>query len=432
MTNSSKRSRKLKRMILIGMIVALVSQLYWNVFVINFRISTSVIALPVLLMTLGKNLSTTATCSVTAVIVFIFRLAVAAHGGVGLVSSIENVFPNAVFYFCYGIIFNAVVQGKHTVSFSRLFPAVFFADFGSNLVELCISESSLHTMTPDKAGYLLLIALFRTFLTGLILMAESHYRALLKSEEHENRYRRLFLMTTGLKNEIYFMRKNSEEIESVMANAYKLYEKLNEMDVPEDMKHMSLAIARDVHEIKKDYIRIIQGIEEEISDEYDEKRMSFQDLLKILEDTTYHMLENKNVHIQLEFQCSDNFMTEEHYELMAILKNLVNNAIEAIESDRRFGMIYIEEHLTDGNYVFRVTDDGPGISPRHLPNIFKMGYSTKFDQKTGNIFRGVGLYGVKMTVEEQFKGSIDVESEQGIGTTFTITIPATSLVEETL
>ena len=46
MTNSSKRSRKLKRMILIGMIVALVSQLYWNVFVINFRISTSVIALP--------------------------------------------------------------------------------------------------------------------------------------------------------------------------------------------------------------------------------------------------------------------------------------------------------------------------------------------------------------------------------------------------
>ena len=63
------------------------------------------------------------------------------------------------------------------------------------------------------------------------------------------------------------MRKNSEEIESVMANAYKLYEKLNEMDVPEDMKHMSLAIARDVHEIKKDYIRIIQGIEEEISEE---------------------------------------------------------------------------------------------------------------------------------------------------------------------
>ena len=432
MINENKSIRDLKRMVLIGAIVALVSQLYWNLFVYNFRISSSVIVLPVLLMTLGKNLSTTMTCSVTAVIVFLFRLIAAVNGGADLITSAENLFPIAVFYFCYGIIFNAMIPGKHTVSFSRLFPAVFFADFGSNLVELCISESSLHTMTPEKAGYLLLIALFRTFLTSLILMAESHYRTLLKNEEHENRYRRLFLMTTGLKNEIYFMRKNSEEIESVMANAYKLYEKLNEMDVPDDMKHMSLSIARDVHEIKKDYIRIIQGIEEEISEEYDEKRMSFQDILKILEDTTYHMLEAKNVHIQLEFRCSDNFMTEEHYELMAVLKNLVNNAIEAIESDRKIGTICIEEHLRDGNYIFCVTDDGPGISSRHLPNIFKMGYSTKFDHKTGNIFRGVGLYGVKMTVEEQFKGSIEVRSEQGSGTAFTVMIPAASLVEEEL
>ena len=99
-----------------------------------------------------------------------------------------------------------------------------------------------------------------------------------KKEEHENRYRRLFLMTTGLKNEIYFMKKNSEEIESVMSNAYRLYERLSAMDVPDDMKKMSLSIARDVHEIKKDYIRIIQGIEQEISEEYDEKQMSFQDL----------------------------------------------------------------------------------------------------------------------------------------------------------
>ena len=427
MTNDT-RARDIKRMVLIGLLVALVSQLYWNIFVNSFRISSSVIVLPVLLMTLGKSLSTAMTCTVTAVIVFLFRLITAVNSGTGLTASMENVLPNAVFYFCYGVIFSTMVPGKHTASFSRLFPAIFFADFGSNLAELCISENMLHIMTPVRAVYLLLIALFRTFLASLILMAESHYRTLLKNEEHENRYRRLFLMTTGLKNEIYFMRKNSEEIESVMANAYKLYEKLNEMDVPDDMKHMSLSIARDVHEIKKDYIRIIQGIEEEISEEYDEKRMSFQDILKILEDTTYHMLEAKNVHIQLEFRCSDNFMTEEHYELMAVLKNLVNNAIEAIESDRKSGTICIEEHLRDGNYIFRVSDDGPGISPRHLPNIFKMGYSTKFDHKTGNIFRGVGLYGVKMTVEEQFKGTIEVESEQGNGTTFTITIPAVSLV----
>ena len=53
MTNNM-RTRDIRRMILIGLIVALVSQLYWNIFINNFRISSSVIILPVLLMTLGK------------------------------------------------------------------------------------------------------------------------------------------------------------------------------------------------------------------------------------------------------------------------------------------------------------------------------------------------------------------------------------------
>ena len=78
------RTRDIRRMILIGLIVALVSQLYWNIFINNFRISSSVIILPVLLMTLGKSLSTPLTCAVTAVIVFFFRLFPALHSGTSL------------------------------------------------------------------------------------------------------------------------------------------------------------------------------------------------------------------------------------------------------------------------------------------------------------------------------------------------------------
>lgn len=37
-------------------------------------------------------------------------------------------------------------------------------------------------------------------------------------------------MTTGLKTEIYLMHKNTEEIERVMSNAYKLYEQILEKD----------------------------------------------------------------------------------------------------------------------------------------------------------------------------------------------------------
>jgi two-component system sensor histidine kinase YcbA len=135
------------------------------------------------------------------------------------------------------------------------------------------------------------------------------------------------------------------------------------------------------------------------------------------------------VKISLAFHCRDDFVTSEHYELTAVLKNLVSNAIESIESGSGRGKISIEEQLSDGFYIFKVTDDGPGISPRHLPNIFQMGYSTKFDYKTGNISRGVGLYGVKSTVEEKFRGTIEVSSIQNEATVFTIKIPAGSLEE---
>lgn len=420
-----------KRMLLISGILALASELYWNAFVPGFRISTAVILLPVLLMTLGKNLSTIKTCFVTAITILIFRSIVASSGLTDVTNMILLLLPNAVFYSFYGIVFALFIPNKHTCSYKQLIPATFLGDFLSNIVELCIFESNADSAFSWKTvGLLALVAAFRSLLACLFLIAEAQYRTLLTREEHENRYRRLFLMTTGLKNEIYFMRKNSEEIESVMGNAYKLYERLSDMEgVSEDMKQMSLAIARDVHEIKKDYIRIIQGIEEEISEEYDEKRMSFQDLLKILEATTHHLLEAKDVHIKLVFECKDDFVTEEHYELMAVLKNIVNNAIEAIEGAQKKGTIHILENFEDGVYEFRIIDNGPGISPRHLPNIFKMGYSTKFDYKTGNIYRGVGLCGVKATVEEKFGGTIDVESELGTGTAFTIRIPAKSLEE---
>ncbi len=423
-----------KRYLLISGILALASELYWEAFAPGFRISSAVILLPILLMTIGKNLSTFKTCIITGLILLLFRSILRGSGITGASNMLLFLLPNAMFYLWYGIIFTILVPNKHTCTYSMLMIALFTSDFLSNILELCIFESNdANAFTLWNFGILALIALFRSLLAGLFLVAESQYRALLKSEEHENRYRRLFLMTTALKNEIYFMKKNSEEIESVMGNAYRLYEKLSDMeDIPEDMKRMSLAIARDVHEIKKDYIRIIQGIEAEITEEFDEKRMNFQDLLNILEATTYHQLEYRRVNIQLDFQCKNNFVTTEHYELMAILKNIVNNAIEAIEGSGKHGVrgtIQLTEQLVDGFYEFQITDNGPGISTRHLPNIFKMGYSTKFDYKTGNIYRGVGLYGVKGTVEEKFGGTIEVESEPGKGTTFTVRIPSKSLKE---
>ncbi len=407
----------------IAAVVALSSQFYINVFADSFRISLAVIILAFLLFTLGINLSNVKVCSVTSLFVFIFRCGV--HVAVnGSVNGVTAYIPNAVFYIFYGLLFSIMCHNKHTVKYRHIFSVAFISDFISNICEICITKADTSFDQIDSIIITLAaIALVRSIAAWLLIFIERQYRTLLQKEEHEKRYQRLFLMTTGLKNEIYFMKKNSEEIERVMGTAYTLYESLSKTDLTPEIKNMSLALAKDVHEIKKDYIRIIKGIENEISEDYDEKQMKFSDLLYILKTTTYNLLEEKDLNINLRFECKDDFTTHEHYELMNIFKNLVTNAIEAIEGGEKGDTITLEQALLDDEFIFIVKDNGPGISKRHLPNIFKMGYSTKFDYVTGNIYRGVGLCGVKDTIEYQFGGSITVDSVFGDGTQFTIKIP---------
>lgn len=419
------------RVLFIAAAVAVSSQLYFNMYSEGFRISGAVILLPILLMTVGEDISNITICSVTGILVFLLRSALLYFNLGSYANAFRLYFPNLLFYVSYGIFFTVLCRNKYVVSYSKMFAVVFFSDFLSNLVEICATYTTLPSNAAVTTVFsLVTIALVRSLITWAVLVLEKQYRTLLQKEEHENRYQRLFMMTTGLKNEIYFMKKNSEEIENVMANAYRLYEALSNMDVSEDMKKMSLAIAKDVHEIKKDYISIIKGIEKEISEDYDEKQMKFSDIVKLLENNTQHAAAIKNQKIKLQFTYQEDFVTHEHYELMGILKNLVTNAMEAIESSGKGSQINISYKRQADTCIFTVTDNGPGISPRNLKNIFKMGYSTKFDPQTGNIYRGVGLYGVKSTVEEKFGGTITAVSDFGNGAEFVIHIPSQSIMEE--
>ena len=77
------------------------------------------------------------------------------------------------------------------------------------------------------------------------------------------------------------------------------------------------------------------------------------------------------------------------------------------------------------------TDDGPGIRPRAMNNLFKVGFSTKFDPATGNINRGVGLPAVQFIVDE-LEGTLNVESQPEKGAIFTVTLPLRTIQGDTV
>ncbi len=105
-----------------------------------------------------------------------------------------------------------------------------------------------------------------------------------------------------------------------------------------------------------------------------------------------------------------------------ILRNLMNNALKFTPQG---GMIEILGHIEKDDVIMMVRDNGVGISNEKLATLFSMSKLTSTQGTEGEIGMGLGLKLVYEFVEMN-KGSISVESEEGVGTTFTVRLPNTN------
>ncbi len=125
--------------------------------------------------------------------------------------------------------------------------------------------------------------------------------------------------------------------------------------------------------------------------------------------------------IQLELEPGGNIpLTYADPNLVAsALGNLVKNAIQFNSAG---GRVRVSTSLQDGNVALAVADDGPGIPASQLVTIF-----STFYQVDGSSTRAVGGTGLGLTIAkravESHGGRIDVTSEVGAGSTFTILLP---------
>jgi two-component system sensor histidine kinase YcbA len=410
--------KDLKQMIFIGLFVSAGSQFHLKFFSEGFLITSSIIVLPILLY-IYDYLSAFRTVLIVAIMSPLFRYVLEILRGYTFAEAANMVYPDIFFYLAYAVFFYIFYTRKKQHKLHDFIVAVLICDFLSNLVELSV-RTRISEMEDSMILLIIGVAVLRAIIVfSLILLLET-YKSIMDKRDHLKRYEKLYMLTSFFKSESYYIKKNMDQIESLTKKGFEIHKAVSESETNEQLKEMTLEFAKDIHEVKKDYHQVVKGLDILDDDNMESVPMDISDIVKII--TTSIDKSEVNLRIAINF----NEKIDEHYYLTSILRNMINNSLESF-GKTKYPRIDIETERDEDICIFTIRDNGCGIKPEYIDDVFSPGFSTKFNIETGDIFRGLGLSIVKDLIETHFKGKLSIASEVDSGTEMKIAIPITNL-----
>jgi two-component system, LuxR family, sensor kinase FixL len=140
--------------------------------------------------------------------------------------------------------------------------------------------------------------------------------------------------------------------------------------------------------------------------------------MRHLQEETLSMVKKEcaenNVKVKLRVDKGARFVAGDRNKLKQVLLNLFKNSIDAMAQG---GTLLVRARPSGDNVEITIVDEGCGIPLKDREKIFSPFYTTK---SSGT---GLGLSISKRIIEQHKGGSLEVESEEGKGTTFIITLP---------
>ncbi|MCQ1528652.1 sensor histidine kinase [Lutispora saccharofermentans] len=411
---------RLKKYLLPMICVAFFGEIYFYPFSSSLRFSAGIIVLSLIIL-IQDNVSEFYASVFSGIMVFILRSLIDV---LYANTSIENIMrynlPSAAYYLTYGLLAAAFMVRRyksHILAGIILLSAV---DSLSNIAEALIRD---RYVSFGMIQLILLVGIVRSTTAYFIYLLYKNQELFILRREHQKRYSQLNILVSDIQAEMFYLKKSMLDIEKVMGKSYKLYERYRDDKV---LQADTLDIAREIHEIKKDYNRVLSGFESFLKDFETDGAMNLADMQEIIKENTKRYL-NVREHgkdISISFDFKDNFSLNKYYSLFTVLNNLIVNAIDACGSS---GEIKVTQSSGEHRIYFKVEDDGEGIEEDILPYIFNPGFTTKYSGSTGKASTGIGLSHVKNIIEE-LQGTIRVDSKPGQGTLFTVSLPKNILL----
>lgn len=179
----------------------------------------------------------------------------------------------------------------------------------------------------------------------------------------------------------------------------------------------------DLHQEVLRLVRMVEDLRELSLAEAREKRLRLEplelgELAASVADRLRPLMEEKG--IALEVAPGPGLMVRGDAEaLNRVFHNLLFNAYQYTEKG---GRVWVRVERRDGMAAVEVSDTGTGIAPRDLPYIFERFYRADPSRNRATGGTGIGLTIARELVQAH-GGRIEVESELGRGSTFTVLLP---------
>lgn len=146
------------------------------------------------------------------------------------------------------------------------------------------------------------------------------------------------------------------------------------------------------------------------------EKISIQETTLDILDSLQSMREADGIYYEIDIKEQKPFYTD-RLRFNTILENLISNAIKHHKKEETGRYIKILGSSDHEKLRITIADNGIGILPEYHQKIFEMFFRLS-GKKDGS---GIGLYIVKDTIE-MLQGSIEIQSDKGIGTTFIVTL----------
>jgi two-component system, OmpR family, sensor kinase len=151
------------------------------------------------------------------------------------------------------------------------------------------------------------------------------------------------------------------------------------------------------------------------------ERCNLSDILRDVLEQLRPLAAEQGIHIEASLQSAA--CLADRPSLVILAANLLGNALQHHRGDAPDRMITVTTGYEDGQVFFAVSDNGPGIPIEDQPHIFERFYRVDKVRTGSSGHSGLGL-AIAKTIAENHGGVIRVSSTPGIGSTFTVSLPA--------